>query len=183
MFVIVVIAASILIALARGGRVTNLSRLSLRYFGLLFVPLLLQIVAFSPLGDVPLFEAPLAQYLYVTSLGLGVIVLWLNRHLPGVGWIALGLLLNFIVISLNGGFMPMSAQARAFAGIKPLTGRANNVVPMTDSTVLPWLADILPLPPFVPLAHVFSIGDVLILIGGVIFTQSSLVLPKKKFVN
>lgn len=180
MFVLLVITASILIALARGGRVTSLSQFSLRYWGLLFVPLVLQIIAFSPIGDELVFQAPLAQYLYAASLGAAVPALALNRHLPGVGWIALGLCLNFIVITLNGGFMPMSAQARAFAGLSPLTGRANNVVPMTDSTVLPWLADILPLPAFVPLANVFSVGDVLILIGGLIFTQSGLVAPRKK---
>jgi hypothetical protein len=101
----------------------------------------------------------------------------LNRHLPGVFWIALGLFANILVISLNGGFMPVSLAAREIAGLPALTARQNNVVPMTDTTLLPWLGDILPLPAFVPFANVFSLGDVLIAIGGVIFTQRVLMQP------
>jgi hypothetical protein len=107
-----------------------------------------------------------------------VLALALNRHIPGVPLIALGLACNFLVISLNHGFMPASLAARQVAGLPPLAGRNMNVVPLTDSTVLPWLADILPVPAWVPRANVFSVGDVLILIGGVIFTQKSVFVPE-----
>lgn len=180
MFVALIITTSVLIALARGGRLTNVTHIPLRFLSLLFVPLLLQAIAFSPIGEVRILELPLAQLLYSASLGLTALALWLNRHLPGVVWIALGLLLNFVVISLNGGFMPVAPRAREFAALPPLTGRDKNIVPMTDSTLLPWLADILPLPAFVPFANVFSAGDLLIVIGAVIFTQMILVPPKRR---
>jgi hypothetical protein len=180
MFIPLVIATSILIALARGGRFSNLSQLRLRFVGFLFAPLVIQLVAFSPLGDRSLFGASLAQYLYIASMGLAVVAVWLNRHLPGLKWIAAGLFLNSIVIGLNGGVMPSSATAREIAGLPPLVGRDMNVVPLNDSTILPWLGDILPLPSFVPFANVFSVGDLFIVIGGIIFTQRALISPRRK---
>ena len=116
--------------------------------------------------------APLAQFLYATSLALAALALALNRQLPGVIWIAAGLALNSVAIFSNGGFMPVSAGAREVAGLAPLTERDMNVIPLTDETRLPFLADILPLPSILPFANVFSIGDVLITLGGVIFIQS-----------
>lgn len=164
--------ASFLVALARGGRVTSLTRLPLHHVWLLFVPFLIQVIAFAAPGEIIVGGAPLAQYLYVASLVVAAIGLVLNRQLPGVIWIAAGLALNALAILANGGFMPVDAGARAFAGMPPLTERDMNVIPMTAETRLPFLADILPLPYFFPFANVFSIGDVLIALGGVIFIQS-----------
>jgi len=180
MFIPVVIATSLAIALVRGGRFTNLAQLELRYFWLLFVPLLLQIIAFSPIGDVPFSRFVVAQILYILSLAIAAFALWLNRHLPGIRWIAFGLVLNCVVIVLNGGYMPVSATAREFAGLPAVTGREMNVIPLTDATILPWLSDVLPLPSFLPFANVFSIGDVLIAVGAVLFTQRALVPPKPR---
>lgn len=173
------LASSLGLALARGGRLTNLASLSLRSPLLLFVPLVLQLVAFSPVGDMSVWDSPLAQFLYLASMTCAVLALALNRHIPGVPLIALGLACNFLVISLNHGFMPTSLAARQVAGLHDLAGRSMNVVPLTDTTVLPWLADILPLPAWVPFANVFSVGDILILIGGVIFTQKSVLMAKR----
>jgi hypothetical protein len=172
MFIPLVLGASLLIALARGGRVTNLAQIPLHHIGLLFTPLLIQLVAFSPIGDMLVAGTPLAQYLYATSLAVAALALAFNRHLPGVVWIAAGLALNAIAIFANGGFMPVAASAREFAGLPPLTDRDLNVISTTDSTRLPFLTDILPLPAFLPFANVFSIGDVLVTVGGVIFIQS-----------
>lgn len=174
MFVPFVLVCSIGIALVRGGRLKNLAALQVHHLAFFFVPLLLQIVAFSPLGDIPVGDHSLARFVYTASLGFAAWALWMNRHLPGIVWIALGLFLNFLVIALNGGFMPVGATAREYAGLTPVLERDMNLVPMTDATLLPWLGDILPLPRGIPFATVFSIGDLLIALGGVIFTQKSL---------
>ena len=175
MFIPLILAISLVVALARGGHISNLLALQPRHIWLLFIPLILQIIAFSPLGDSTRFGADFPRALHLASLALAAIALALNRHLPGLSLIALGLALNFIVIALNGGFMPVSATARQFAGMSPLTGRYNNVIPMNDKTILPWLGDILPLPAWMPFANVFSLGDVLITLGGLIFIQRGLV--------
>lgn len=180
MFIPLLIVSSIFVALARGGRPAYLAQISVQRAWLLFVPLLLQLLAFSPIGEIVVFGSPLAQILYTLSLGVAALALWLNRQLPGMVWIALGLFLNFLVIFLNGGFMPISAAARQFAGLPPVVGRDMNVLPMTDATILPFLGDILPLPAFLPFANVFSVGDLLIAFGGILFTQRSLVPPKPR---
>lgn len=172
MFIPLVLLLSFLVALARGGSVSTLARLPLHHVWFLFLPFLIQVIAFTPPGDIVVAGAPLAQYLYAISLALAAVGLVLNRQLPGAIWIAIGLALNSVVIFSNGGFMPVAASAREFAGLTPLTGRAFNVVPMVAETRLPFLADVLPLPSILPFANVFSIGDVLITLGGVIFIQS-----------
>ncbi len=177
MFIPIILLASIVIALARGGSLGSLTTLQTRHLWLFFIPLALQLIAFSPLGAFPEFGLPLVKILYLVSMAIAALALALNRHLPGLLWLAAGLTMNFLVIGLNGGLMPVSAAARQIAGMPALTGPNLNVIPMTAETVLPWLGDILPLPSWVPFANVFSPGDVLIAVGGVIFTQKALVPP------
>lgn len=155
-----------------------LTRLQPRFLWLLFVPLALQLVAFSPIGSSPEFGPTLVGVFYIASMAIAALALVLNRHLAGLIWVATGLSLNLIVIALNGGLMPVSSAAQQFSGISPLSGPEMNVLPMTRETVLPWLGDILPLPAWMPNSNVFSIGDVLITIGGVIFIQRAL-LPAR----
>jgi hypothetical protein len=75
--------------------------------------------------------------------------------------------------------MPVSNAAREFAGLPPLTGRYLNIIPITESTIFPWLSDVLPLPAILPFANVYSIGDFLVALGGVIFIQS-IVSPRSQ---
>jgi len=174
LFILFVLACSLVIALARGGRLDRLVNLPVRWLWLFFIPLLLQLVIFTPLVKLIGNGETWVPLVHIASLLLAALALALNRHLPGVSWIAAGLTLNLIVIALNGGLMPVSAAARQFAGQAPLHGSANNVILMTPDTVLWFLGDILPLPAWLPLANVYSIGDVLVTLGGVILTQQAL---------
>lgn len=179
MFVPLLLGLSLVVAFARGGHIQHLAGLRVRQLWLFFIPFVLQLIAFSPIGDQTWHGAPLARLLYVLSLLVAAAALVLNWRLPGTGMIALGLAANALVIALNGGFMPVSAEARALAGMPPLLEREMNVIPMTKATMLPWLADIIPLPSFLPFANVISVGDVLVAIGGIIFIQRTLVPPRR----
>jgi len=172
-----VFVSSMLVALARGGRLENLATLRVRYIWLFFVPLALQLAVFSPMGNLARIDDALDRYVYFASHLLVALALWLNRTIPGVKWIALGFVLNFVVISLNGGFMPVSNSAMAFAGLPLLTERDGHAIPMTDATLLPFLGDILPMPAGLPITKVFSVGDIIIMLGGIILTQKVLVKP------
>ncbi|MGE5140486.1 MAG: DUF5317 domain-containing protein [Rudaea sp.] len=174
MFFLLVVLACLLIALLRGGRPANLAQFDIRFLWLAFVPFVLQLWLFSPLGSPYNEDERLVQLAYFGSMAIAALILLLNRHIPGLTWIAAGLALNLLVISLNGGFMPVSSQAREVAGLGPISGRDNNVVPLTESTLLPFLADIIPIPSWVPLANVLSIGDMVIAAGTFIFTQRAL---------
>jgi hypothetical protein len=99
---------------------------------------------------------------------LGVAFLLMNRRIPGVRLIAAGALLNFVAIAANGGIMPASAGAVAFAGLPADYGNIYaNSAPLVHPHLL-LLGDIFAIPSFVPFAHAFSLGDILIGIGGVL---------------
>jgi len=93
-----------------------------------------------------------------------------NLHIKGIWIIALGTVLNFIAILLNGCFMPVTPEARYLAGktlieMSPdkiiLTGSGGIVLPI-EQTVMWCLTDIIP----VSFIHtVFSLGDIVIFVG------------------
>jgi hypothetical protein len=103
--------------------------------------------------------------LVVTILLVGVF-LGANLGLPGVPLIALGLLLNVVVIGANGA-MPVSTSAAADAGVATEALQlADDPLrePLGDGSRLPLLADRVPVP--APgWAQVVSAGDVLAAAG------------------
>lgn len=181
MIIFVIVLAAVVIALIRGGRLENLGRLEFRYFYLLFVPLILQLIIFSPLPKLWKVETPAAPFVYAFSMWIGVVVLLLNRHLPGMLLIFFGLLLNLLVIGFNNGYMPVSMELRQMMGLSTFTGVHNNSIAMTANTPLWFLGDLFPLPLALPfsnnflLSEMFSVGDVYISIGGFMFVQGALV--------
>ena len=122
------------------------------------------------LTQVVLFFGPVAERIgdlgmpvYVASTALVLAVVLRNLRLPGLALVAAGALSNMLAIVANGGYMPASAAALAFLGKAVNPGYSNSAV--VASPALAPLTDIFALPPFVPFANVFSIGDVLISIG------------------
>ena len=112
--------------------------------------------------------------MYALSLGLLILTVWLNRSTPGFLVLGVGLLLNTIVILANGGHMPASLQALQGAGIATSqaafeAGRTANSSVMNDSTLFWFLGDVFWVPQTLPLANVFSIGDVFIALGAIWF--------------
>jgi hypothetical protein len=67
--------------------------------------------------------------------------------------------------------MPQSMQAAAsvwgaeYVRADAYSGRLENVVWMTGDTVLPWLADIIAEPRWLPRPNVLSIGDIFLALG------------------
>jgi hypothetical protein len=172
--IVALVAGAFVLAKVRGGRLSNLANVQFRHFWLLFVPLLIQLALFSPLSaHLPLDVSSLPS-IYVISMVAGALVAWLNRSLYGFPLLLAGLLSNLLVITLNGGFMPVWPEARIISGMPPLLGAANNVSPMSSSTVLPMLGDFIPVPHLIPLANVYSLGDVLITAGAVLFVLTVL---------
>ena len=99
----------------------------------------------------------------------------LNRHLPGILLITIGLGLNLIVILANGGFMPLPMETAAYllpqetfnrleSGRRLAAGSKDILLPMHE-ILLPWLADRFFPPRGFPYQFVFSLGDVLIAAG------------------
>jgi hypothetical protein len=106
------------------------------------------------------FLGALAVSASIAGLGVIAVVAVLNRALPGAWLIALGSLLNTVVTLVNGG-MPVDPGALAASG---KSGPSDGLhVILGPETRLPFLADVL-LTPIVN--NIYSVGDVLLAIGG-----------------
>jgi hypothetical protein len=102
---------------------------------------------------------------YVTY-ALTVAFIVINRHVPGAWVIALGTACNLVAIVANGGSMPASMSAWERAGLRPIPPDVfENSSALSDPN-LGFLGDVFAVPASWPLSNVFSIGDVLIVIGG-----------------
>src|SRR5690606_15785068 len=100
--------------LTRGGSVGSLGSLRPRLLWLALLPLAVQYALFgSPLG--PQLGAA-AGLVHVATYGLLLVPVALNRSIPGMKLVALGLALNATVVAANGGFMPVSPAALHAAG-------------------------------------------------------------------
>lgn len=158
------VAAAFVLALLLGGRLRRLAELELRSAWLFFAALGLQVVAF-PFAFLPWRTGDLAgRAIWLSSYGLLLLAAVLNRRLPGVRIMALGMALNLAAIVANGGHMPVTASAMRAAGESYAV--QNNSAALAHPA-LPWLVDRFAAPRWVPLANVFSAGDVLIALGAV----------------
>jgi len=181
MFLLILLAGSIVVALLRGGRITRFADLNLRWRGVILFGFLIQVLIFSTYWQSRADTRPLTQFAYIASNVILLFALLYNHRLPGMPLLILGLMLNATAIIANGGYMPVSLEARAFAGLAPLApGQvANNSIGMDANTQLFFLTDIFALPQAFPRANVFSIGDILIAVGAVWLTQQVMVKPPK----
>ena len=160
MFVLSAIPIGILIGYLIGGRLDRLAGLRLHWVPLILVGLALQVAIFTDAGGRLVGEAGPA--LYVASTAAVFIAVLRNVRVPGVAVIAVGAGCNLAAIVANGGWMPADGAALgSVGGLGP--GYTNSIV--VADPALRLLTDVFALPASLPLANVFSVGDVLIGIG------------------
>ncbi len=178
MFLLEITALSILVGYLRRGSLRPLADLPLRHLYLFPAALLLQVAIFSL--DLPWLPAEWQPWLHLSSYGLIVLALWLNRRIAGLPVVAAGMGANLAAIAANGGHMPVIPEHLARIGY-PAVAQAiaagetvNNSVLLTAGTKLKFLSDIFYLPGPFPSPNVFSWGDVLIAAGVFIFFQKAM---------
>jgi uncharacterized protein DUF5317 len=170
MISVVILLPVIAVALLRGGSLVNMVELRLRWVPLVLAALAVQLLIFTPFRAEPLIPAWTIEF-YMLSMALLTIWVALNWRIPGMALMALGLFSNFVAIAANGGYMPVSPASARYAGrIERYAAEglpvANNSIATGDQAWLWPLTDILPIPAGLPFANVYSIGDVLLTIGG-----------------
>ncbi len=164
----------LLIGWLTGGRLRNIESRQLRKGYLVALALGIQLLIF-PLGRIGPIVNWGTEGLHLLSYGLLVLFLWTNRRHWPLLVMGVGLLANLLVIAVNGGLMPADPEALGRAGahraaeVLEEEGHVGNVVRMSGTTRLNFLGDWLCIPERVPLATAFSLGDLLIALGLVLF--------------
>jgi hypothetical protein len=145
---------------AAGGRLSRLENVRLRWLWLVVLALVIQValVKLAPSGSFAR-TAHIATYVLA-----GACVLRNLRELEFLWVVALGGLLNFIAIAANGGVMPASSAALASAGLDVRSGEFANS-DLVENAHVAFLGDVFAIPAGWPGANVFSVGDVLIVLG------------------
>ena len=174
MLLVYAVAIGILVGFATRGHLNALANVHIRFWPVALAGLFFQALLFS--SPLAASVGGLGPWLYMASTALVMLSLIANYRQPGFWLIIVGALLNFTAIVANGGYMPASPLAvNALQGtaVLPTTAYTNSTI-ATSSTTLSFLGDIFVLPRPMPLANVFSIGDVLIGVGGAWFVIATM---------
>ncbi len=150
-----------------GSRLGELAQIRLRHTRLIWLALLDQVLVISVL---PNSEPALSAAAHVASYGLAGLFFFLNRRLPGAWLVAAGGASNVAAIVANGGTMPASAAALNTSGWQPAPGKFANSAALPDPH-LAFLGDVFATPPWFPVHSVFSLGDIIIVVGMAMFMQ------------
>ncbi len=152
-----------------GGRLGALADIRLRHSWAILTALAAQIVITTLVPD---GSASLYAGLHVGTYAVAAIFVVANRHVPGLRLLALGAGLNLLVIAVNGGVMPADPDALERAGLPVISGEFENSTVLEDPK-LPFLGDVFAVPEPLPFANVFSVGDILLVLGGLVALHRS----------
>lgn len=156
--VLLVLLIAVGVGVLTGGRLSALSGLHIRWAPLAVLGFAMQIA--SPAGR---WSMPVLMLSFVLLTVFGVA----NLKIPGFALILAGILMNFLVIGINGG-MPVEGYALTKSGqADTLTllieeGGAKHHL-ASDEDELLFLADVLPIAP--PIRQAVSAGDVVAYAG------------------
>lgn len=169
MIVVVLTSIGVASALWSRERVRRIAAVHLRHMELVWIALALQLVLFEYLAR--RIPGSLTEVLHYTTYALCGAFLVVNRRLPGALIIAAGATSNFVAIALNGGSMPADPGAWARAGLPPVPEGTFENSAANGGARLAFLGDVFAIPEAWPLSNVFSVGDILIVIGGTWFAH------------
>lgn len=175
-----VLFIAVAVALLRGGRITNLADIELRFWWLLVIGFLMQLsTSFLPERSNSL---TIGVWLILISYIPLITVVIANRSRPGMWLTGVGILMNATVISVNFGMPVMTEAARIAGGFTEDVAIFNNYkhVLLTPESRLVFLADVIPVRLF-GLGQVISLGDVFLAVGLARFLESELRRPIRWF--
>jgi hypothetical protein len=178
------ILLSILAGFLRGGRLVGLASLRVRWGALAVAAFALQTLF---IYQKPAAEAVRAwgwrETAFLSSYAALLLVAWANRRLPGMSLIGLGLLLNLVVMAVNGGWMPITPEALSKVGMVHLAPSlasgmrvysSKDVILPRGGTRLWFLSDIFVLAKPFPVPAVFCVGDIACALGALVLLQNGM---------
>lgn len=181
------VGTSLVVGKLRRGRFSNIKDAEIHKSYLIIASFLLEFLAVFLSSKGYEFVSNNIFFIHLVSYSLLFIGIFFNIGKHSFKLILLGTLLNFIVIMLNGGQMPVAQEALIKAGLpEEINALINNEVIthtiITKDTILGFLGDVFYLPKPYPRPKAFSIGDVFMAIGAFIFIQENMVkkIAKRK---
>jgi len=183
MLYVIIIIASIIIALLRGGELEKLSTISMWGVPLFALALLLRVLiwVFGLLGFSGLLRY--SPFFVIISYLLLIYASVANMKLPGFRYINLGLLLNSFVIIINGGQMPVLLPQEAIQNVNMTNILAEETEGLhfliSNNTLFAFLGDVIPMPKPFPDSSILSVGDIMIMVGLFILIQKTMKQEEK----
>lgn len=157
---ILLIAALVAVGIVAllGGDLSRMAQISIRHGWLAWLAIAVQtaLVTWH-------FPGGLSQGIHLATYVAAGAFAYANRGIAGVYFISAGGLMNFAAIAANQGVMPASDSALKIAGLQTETEFSNS--DHVEGAHLQFLGDIFAVPERWPLSNVFSIGDVIVVIG------------------
>jgi MFS family permease len=170
----------LLLGLWAGGNISHLATIRLRWIGLLAAAVVVRFGVEALLNAGAPGIEPFRVPALLAGFGLLLAGLWVNRGYPGISLAFVGILLNAVVILVNGGFMPIWAPSLQIAGYTPTdVNSALHVIVggSLDADFLVravFLGDMFPVP--IPvIRNVASLGDLFLTLGLAFFLFASVV--------
>ncbi|WP_246944168.1 DUF5317 domain-containing protein [Bacillus pinisoli] len=171
------IIIGIIIALIMGGSFQGLVNISLKHPWLIVVAFVLQFLS------IYIFPNQLLLAIIVSNTVLIAFSIF-NIKFAGFKYMIIGILLNLLVMVVNGGRMPVDVEAAKV--ISPsdvpalLAGEYGKHVALSENTHLNFLGDIFFLQYPYPRQIVISLGDIIFSLGVILFLHHVMVKGKKK---
>lgn len=180
------ILTALLLGWALKGSVSRLADARLHYTWMIFVPLGLAAAStlLNSYHAVP-FSSPIFGAVHILGLVTWIVFTVANIAIPGAELILAGLVVNLIAVAANGGTMPVSYDGLVIAygkeGVKHWLAVFPQVKEMLiDHTTRLWLlCDVVPIPRPFSMGFVYSIGDIITSIGGVIAIVTLMRTPSR----
>jgi Family of unknown function (DUF5317) len=151
-----------------GSDLRRLGQFRLRHTWLVWLALADQIVVISILPDL----GAVSEALHLASYVLAFLFALLNNRSAGTWVVAIGGACNLTAITANDGVMPATAAALKASGWRATPGHFANSAALPHPH-LSFLGDVFATPPWFPVHSVFSIGDVVIVLGIALFLHST----------
>ena len=155
-------------AVLPGSHLRRLGQIRLRHTWLVWLALADQIVVISLLPDL----GAVSEGLHLASYALAAVFAVLNNRSAGTWVVLTGGICNLLAITANGGTMPATASALKASGWRPSPGHFANSAALPNPRLVP-LGDVFSTPSWFPVHSVFSIGDVVIVLGVAFFLHST----------
>lgn len=165
--------------LVKKGSIYNLANLKLKFFWVLPVAYVLQMIS------IHYFSNSLYLIMVILSYLALLIFCLLNIRFKGIPYMLAGIFLNFLEMTLNGMRMPAYLPSVRAFGKKAvddlLSGHYGKSIAMDKHTLLPFLGDIIPF--HFLIFNIVSIGDCVFAVGLGVLIYNAMLLQNYSVVS